>query len=173
MKHIIPFNEKFYNPPQEIKNRLNSIVKDLLSKHGGGRPFFNALDDSIKDITNQDMILSLVKGNSNEWVATSGEFGDKLYNLWMEKKFRCKGIVVFNGKMLTNKIGVTSFYPQKFDIENKEFVYIDDSYFSGSTSRKIDDFLKENNSKVKGISVIYDGSKSKLKNVKSFFRYYE
>ncbi len=166
-------NEKFYNPPQEIKDRLDSIVKDLLSKYEGGRPFFDALDDSIKDITNQDMMMALLKGNTNEWVATSGEFGDKIYKLWKEGKFKCKGLVVFNGKMLTNKTGVNGWYPTDFELDGKDFVYIDDSYFSGSTAKKINDFLKEHNSKIKLVSVIYDGSKEKVRGVKSFFRYYK
>ena len=37
--------EKFYTPPQEIQNKLKKIVKNLLSKHGGGKEFFNASDD--------------------------------------------------------------------------------------------------------------------------------
>ncbi len=172
MRHLVLF-EKFYNPPIEIKNRLDSIVNDLLYKYKGGIKFFNALDDSIKDITNQDMIISLVKGNSNEWLATSGEFGDKLYKLYEKGKFKCKGIIVFNGKMLTKKAGIRTWYPSTFEIVDKEFVYIDDSYFSGSTVNKINEFLKENNSKIKSVSVIYDGSKDRSRMVRSFFRYYK
>lgn len=172
MKYLEIF-EKFYNPPQEIKDKLDRIVHDLLIKYHGGRPFFDALDSSIKDITNNTMILALVKGNTNEYIASSGEFGDILYKLWKEGKFKCKKLVTFNGKMLTNRIGVNNWYPPDFDFENKEFVYIDDSLFSGSTYRKIDNFLKEHNSRIKSISVIYDGSKEKNKMIKSFFRYYK
>lgn len=175
MRYIQPYQifERFYTPPKEIKDRLENIVDELLKTHKGGREFFNALDDSIKSITNQDMTLALLRGCSNEWVASSGEFGDKIYELWKSGKFRCKGLVVFNGKMLTNKTGISGWYPENFDLENKEFVYVDDSLFSGSTSKKIDDFLRERNSKIKSISVIYDGSKEKNKMVKSFFRYYK
>ena len=165
--------EKFYNPPSEIKEKLHSIVNDLLSKHEGGKPFFDALDDAIKDVYNEDMILALLKGNSNEWIAASGGFGDRVYNLWKRGKFRCKGIVVFNGKMMTNKTGVNNWYPPDFDLSNKDYVYVDDSYFSGGTARKINGFLSEHNSKIKHVSVIYDGSKEKSKLVKSFFRYYK
>jgi len=172
MKHLELF-ERFYNPPTEVKNKLDDIVQSLLTKYGGGREFFDALDDSIKSITNKDMILALLKGNSNEWVATSGEFGDTIYRLYKNGDFKCKGLVVFNGKMLTHKTGVSGWYPIDFDLDNKEFIYVDDSYFSGSTARKIDDFLKEHNSKIKSVSVIYDGSKERSKMVKSFFRYYK
>lgn len=172
MKHLELF-ERFYNPPREIRDKLDALVQDLINKHGGGRKFFDALDDSIKSITNKDMILSLLKGNQSEWIATSGEFGDTVYKLWKEGKFKCKGLVVFNGKMLTHRTGVSGWYPPDFDLEGKSFLYVDDSYFSGSTARKINDFLKEHNSKIKSVSVIYDGSKERSKMVKSFFRYYK
>lgn len=171
MKYLELF-EKFYQPPQSIKDRLSMIVKNLIEKYGGGRPFFHALDDSIKDITNSDMMSALVKGNANEWIVTSGEFGDKIYKMWVDKKFKCKGVLVFNGKMQTDKIGVTGWYPTDFDFSDKEFVYIDDSLFSGSTYKKIDNFLNTKNSRIKSVHVIYDGSKEKNKMIKSFFRYY-
>jgi len=171
MRYLFLF-EKFYHPPEEIKDKLKKIISELLFKHEGGRPFFDALDDAIKDIINEDITIALLKGKTNEWVATSGGFGDKVYDLWKRNKIKCKGVVVFNGKMTTHKIGVHSWYPKDFDISNKQFVYVDDSYFSGSTAHKINNFLKENNSLIKNVSVVYDGSKQKVKGVKSFFRYY-
>lgn len=172
MKHIEIF-ERFYNPPIEIKNRLDKIVDDLLIKYEGGRPFFDALDREIKNIINNDMILALVKGNINEYIATSGEFGDILYKMWKEGKFKCKDMVVFGGKMRTNRTDVNDWYPSDFNFNDKNFIYIDDSLFSGSTYQKINNFLKPYNSTIKSISVIYDGSKEKNKMIKSFFRYYK
>ena len=81
-------------------------------------------------------------------------------------------MLVFNGKMRTSQIGIRSYYPLDFDIKDKNFVYFDDSYFTGSTANKINRFLIENGSKIKSVSVIYDGSKKKRKGVNSFFRYY-
>lgn len=172
MKYIEVF-ERFYNPSKSVKDKLDFIIKTLLHKYKGGKPFFDALDDSIKDITNRDMTIALLRGNSNEWIASSGEFGDTIYKMWKSGDFRCKGLVVFNGKMMTDETGVNNWYPIDFELDNKEFIYVDDSYFSGSTARKIDSFLREHNSKIKSISVIYDGSKEKNKMVKSFFRYYK
>lgn len=172
MNHIILF-EKFYQPNPKIKQRLDEIVKDLRVKHRGGRSFFDALDSEIKNILNEDMIIQLVKGNPNEWIVTSGEFGRKLYKMWKDGKFKCKGVVVFNGKISTFKIGVINYFPSDFDINNKDFIYVDDSYFSGQTVQKISEFLSNFNSRIKHVSVIYDGSKVKKKNVYSFFRYYD
>ena len=105
MKYLKVF-EKFYHPSTEIKDKLKNIISNLLIKHEGGRKFFDALDDSIKSIVNEDITIALLKGNSNEWIASSGEFGDRIYDLWKNKKIKCKGVVVFNGKMATHEIGV-------------------------------------------------------------------
>jgi hypothetical protein len=156
------------------REKLNKIVKDLLKKYVGGRPFFNALDDAIKDVVNEDIVIEVMKGLENQWVATSGGFGDRIYTMWKSGKIRCRGMVVFNGKMCTNRIGVTCWYPSDFDLDNKEFVFVDDSLFSGGTVKKVDDYLSENhNSSVKSVSVVYDGSPNKNHLVKSLFRYYE
>lgn len=172
MKYLLLF-ERFYNPSNDVRNRLSKLVDDLEIEYGGGVPFFDALDEQLKSMMNEDMILDLVKGLSGKWVASSGGFGDTLYKLYEEGKFECEGLVIFNGKMLTNKTGVNSWYPTDFDLDDKDFIYIDDSYFSGSTVNKIDDYLKgEHNSKILETYVIYDGSKSKRNNVHSFFRYY-
>lgn len=164
--------ERFYKPSDEIKDELDKLVKDLVLKYHGGRKFFDELDNSIKRILSKDIIISLSKGNPNEWIASSGEFGDIVYKLWMEGKIKCKGLVVFNGKINTYDLNVISYYPEDFNLNNKEFIYIDDSLFSGKTYHRIDDFLKKYNSKIKSVSVIYDGSRIKDKKINSFFRYY-
>jgi hypothetical protein len=171
MKYISIF-EKFYSPPLEVKERLNKAVSELLNKYEGGRPFFHALDGFIKDMTNEDIILALLQGTSNEYICASGEFGDKIYKLWKDGKFKCKGVLVFNGKMRTSQIGIKSYYPSNFLIKDKKFVYVDDSYFTGSTANKINRYLIENGSKIKSVSVVYDGCKKKRRGVNSFFRYY-
>jgi hypoxanthine-guanine phosphoribosyltransferase len=172
MKHI-KFFEKFFAPSLEIKNKIDNIVQRLLDKHRGGRPFFDALDSEIKIAINNDLILSLLKGSENDYVVSSGEFGDIIYKLWKDGKFKCRGVVIFNGKMRTQNIGVFNWYPNNFKLDNKKFIYVDDSIFTGSTSRKIDDFLRQRGSKIKEIYVIYDGSKGKSNKIKSFFKYYK
>lgn len=152
------------------REKLNRIVKDLLKKHVGGRPFFNALDDAIKDVVNEDIVIELMNGLENQWIATSGGFGDRIYKMWKDGKIRCRGMVVFNGKMCTRKIGVTCWYPADFDIENKEFIFVDDSLFSGGTVKKVDDYLSEyHNSSIKSVAVVYDGSQNRNSLVKSLY----
>lgn len=160
--------ENFKQPIDAIKAKIRDIVVNI--GHRKGRPFFNALDDAIKD---DKFVLELVKGYENDWIASSGGFGDTLFRLYNEKRFKCKGLVIFNGKMLTDGLGVNYWYPETFDLNDKEFVYLDDSYFSGGTATKITNFLKLRNSNVYEIAVIYDGSEIKLDNVHSFYRYWD
>ena len=172
MRHLVLF-ENFKSIPKSIKDRLEGVIRDFRVRLRGGRDFFNAMDAYIKDPSNIDIILELVSKHENDLISTSGEFGDILYKLWIENKFKCKGMIVFNGKMQTNNIGISSYYPNEFDLNNKKFVYIDDSYFSGSTVTKVKEFLKKHNSNIKSVSVIYDGSKEINDNVNSFIRYYD
>lgn len=171
MKHLMIF-ERFYKPSMDIKKRLDELVDKLKEKFGGGIQFFEALDDKIKSIANEDMLIDLTKGSKTEWIATSGGFGDSIYKLYEEGKIECRGVIVFNGKMLTNNLGVESWYPANIEIDNKKFVYVDDSYFSGGTVKKINNFLKSKNSLIKRVFVIYDGSRKKKKLIKSYFRYF-
>lgn len=56
----------------------------------------------------------------------------------------------------------------------KEYVFIDDSYYSGKTMKGIEKALQNINPNAKIIKtfVVYDGSKSKNNDVISLFRYY-
>lgn len=172
MKYLTLF-EKFYNPSKNIQKKLDDIVFGLLQKYNGGREFFKALDNAIKDFSNKDLIISLLKGNENEWICSSGGFGDKLHNLYENGDIKCKGLLIFNGKMYTKDKGITSYYPENFDMSNKKFIFIDDSLFTGKTYLKIDEFLSEFNSKIKEVLVVYDGSKSYNPIIKSLFKYYD
>ena len=154
------------------RNEYTRVIKQLLKKYVGGRPFFDALDEYIK--THDDMMVALIKGFENEHIVTSGTFGDNLYELYEQGKFKCKSITVFNGKICTKKKGVTCWYPAMVDLEDKEFIFVDDSTFSGRTIKVIDEYLKKHhNSRIKGVSVAYDGSKQKDPKVKSLYRYYD
>lgn len=165
MRYIKLF-EKF-GVSDKIKTIINNIVT---SGNRKGVSFFDALDDAIKD---EEIVLELVKNHEDDWIASSGGFGDVLFRLQEEGKFSCRGLVIFNGKMLTNNLGVNSWYPKEFDLNNKKFIYLDDSYFSGGTVKKISDFLKTKNSVITEVSVVYDGSEEKLDNVNSFYRYWD
>jgi hypothetical protein len=169
MKYIKLF-ESYKNPIDKLKN----IINDLLSTHNGGISFFGAFDDSMRDSNNEDIIIEMFKNLKNNWIISSGGFGDTVYKMWEDGKIKCLGMLIFNGKMYTRKKGVTSWYPHNFDISNKDYVFVDDSLFTGNTYKKIDDYLRsEYESQISKVCVIYDGSRQKNSNVESLFRYYD
>ena len=170
--NYIKIFETFYTPPKSVKQKLDKIVSDLLDKYERGPLFFDALDERIKDISNEDMILYLVSGCKDKWVCSSGEFGQRLEGLLEAGKFKCKGLVTFSGKITSRGKQIEWWEPEDFDFKDKDFIYVDDSYFSGKTANKINDFLKERGSKITEIYVVYDGSLDRKPNVHSFFRYY-
>lgn len=169
MRYLSIF-ENFNTPTKTTKDRVKSMVVDLLDKFEGGPLFFLNLDKQIKDPKNEDIIIELLSGCKNEWVCSSGEFGEIVFDLWMEGKIKCKGVVYFNGKIVEKRSGIHTWTPKEFIFKGKEFIYVDDSYFSGRTSDMVDNFLKDNGAKLKDIYVIYNGS-SRNKNIKSFFSY--
>jgi len=79
-------------------------------------------------------------------------------------------MVIFNGKINTYGLDVLSYYPYDFNLNNKEFIFVDDSLFSGNTYNKIDNYLMKHNSKIKSASVIYDGSRQKKRKSKFLFQ---
>lgn len=159
---------------ENVEHRFESMVQDLIEKYGGGRPFFDALDDTVKNTINRDIMLEVLKGLENEWVITSGGFGDFVNDLYENGEFKCLGVGVYNGGMCTRGKGVTCWYPPGFKMDDKVFVYVDDSYFSGGTVRTINEYLKKfHNSHIKEVSVAYDGSKNKSPMVRSLYRYYD
>ncbi len=165
IKKWIDFNEKFSS------TRFNSDIKGLLDKEGGGKIFFNKLDKVIKE--DPDIIKEITQGLKDKYLVSSGGFGDNLFNLWESGSLECKGVLVFNGKIVTKKKGINYYYPEEFDVDNKSFVFVDDSYFSGKTMREIEKYLlEEHQSTISEIRVGYDGSKEKNPKVKSLYRYY-
>lgn len=54
-------------------------------------------------------------------------------------------MLIFNGKILTRNKGINSYYPHDFEIENKEYVFVDDSFFSGKTMSTIEEYLEDHN----------------------------
>jgi hypothetical protein len=168
--------EEDYTPSLKLKNishnnELKSDIENLLQIHVGKRPFFNALDDLIK--YDDRYLLALVNGLENSNIISTGSFGDQLYEEYEDGEFDCASIGIFNGKICTERAGIHCVYPGDVGLENKEFVFIDDSLYSGRTVNVIEDYLKTIGSSIKEIRVAYDGSKKRDTRIKSLYRYYD
>lgn len=158
---------------------LNIKIINLLKEHKeGGEKFFDALDLMIRsdcsicniliNVIENYFCLNLLKARG---VILSGKFGQAFYNNFkpfLTKQF--KEVLITNGGIREGKepyLGLTS-------LNCKEYVFIDDSYYSGKTMKGIEKALQNINPNAKIIKtfVVYDGSKSKNNNIISLFRYY-
>ena len=62
---------------------------------------------------------------------------------------------------------------QSGDINNKDFIFVDDSFYSGTTGYSIDQFLKRVGSKILKTYVVYDGNDKKSDNRIALYNYYD
>ena len=170
--------------------KLNSIVDSALKTHQKGDKFFVKIDDALKRPENQDIIHKLFEQVYSEFgyeynLVLSGSFSNYILYLIRHDHIICKGNILQVsghltshqgeiGKITKNKeVEVAS---QRSDFSNQDFIFVDDSYFSGTTEMAINEFLKKFNSKVIKTYVIYDGnfhSKGEVSHIVSLYNYFE
>lgn len=154
---------------------IESLVNDCLIKHEGGEKFFDAIDEKLR---NDNLLITMMIGKvlENEtfdYIIVSGNFGRFFKNFCLNhigEDFSSNVIVVNGGIRNGNK--VVEFY-KKYDIYNKDFIFIDDSYYLGRTRDKIKEAIINNGGHLICSYVFYDGSKIKDDTVHSFYRYYD
>ena len=167
---------------------LNEKIITLLKEHPeGGEKFFNALDLLIRsDRAILDDFISWSIGHIKDFYKTwteldtsvmhvgiilTGRFGLAVLSNYcdtLNKEFA--DIIVVNGGI---REGATpEIYKQGF--HTKEFILLDDSFYSGTTMLSIEKAMQDINPEVKIIHtcVIYDGGKEKRDNVSSLYKYY-
>ena len=59
------------------------------------------------------------------------------------------------------------------DINNRDFIFVDDSFYSGTTVFSIDVFLKSLGSNIIKTYVVYDGNDTKSSNRIALYNYYD
>lgn len=168
--------------------KINTIVDDLLNKHPGGDLFFDKFDSVIRLPRNLDVVQELFKQiykeNGNKFnVVVSGKFGDWIKFLvdkgvlniqgnllFVSGSLRGKGTYQHKQKLAKKDVEVLSF---KTDFHDQDFIFLDDSYYSGSTKKAIEEFLKRYNSRILRTYVIYDGKEEMEPDRKSLYRYYD
>lgn len=154
---------------------MESLVNDCLTQHEGGERFFDAIDEKLR---NDNLLITMMIGKvlENEtfdYIIVSGNFGKVFKNFCLNhigKDFSDNVIVVNGG--LRNGNEIDKFYNQ-YDINNKNLIFIDDSYYLGRTRDKIKDSIINNGGNLICSYVFYDGSKIKDNSVHSFYRYYD
>lgn len=171
----------------DIIKRIDNIVKDISKTTPGGNIFFDELDSRIKTPKNLDIIVKLFEKIYSKFgldynLVVSGGFGDLVMFLLKRGDIKCKGTVLQVSGGLTShftdmnkikKVKEVNIQKQSDDINNKDFIFVDDSFYSGTTGYSIDQFLKRLGSKILKTYVIYDGNDTKSSNRIALYNYYD
>ncbi len=148
---------------------LNTLVNKLTEKHIGGVSFFDALDKAVQ----QEKYLNALIGMVTEIVSNdiviivSGKFGRYFIN---STNFY-KTLYVNGG--LRRGWPIDSLEPFREILQSSTCVFLDDSYFSGTTQRVVAEELRRCGAELKHTFVIYDGCRKSHKDVSSLYRYYD
>lgn len=150
---------------------IEELVKDVSKEFRGGEKYFDNLDKRIKE--NRVIIYALIGEfmGSENGIVLSGEFGVNVATLIDEESLPISYILTVGSPRRGETLRIASTQGSA-----DYYIFVDDSYFSGNTYRKIKDFLRETRNKfVSGVKVAYDGSKyfDENENLKSFYRFYD
>lgn len=171
-----------------IDNELNAKIIALLREHPeGGENFFNALDLMVRSeldilhsffafVDNDDWLASLLHDPTRSvGLVLSGKFGLAFFNRFQNSSiFRyTDDVIIVNGGIRTG--AEVELYKDNNTFFAKDYIFLDDSFYSGKTRDGIDAAIKAHNPQ-RGIIhsfVVYDGSRYKQDNVSSMFKYYD
>ena len=148
-----------------------NMVNDLLIKYVGGETFFDALDEEIRinDAWLYTMINHVLTNEEFDGFIVSGKFGKRFKDFYLNNYHPNKEVLVCNGALRKgNDIGLDNY-----DLNNKKYIFLDDSFWSGKTRDVVQKYVEENNGIFLKSYVFYDGNKEKSQNVESFYRYYD
>lgn len=155
-------------------NILDVIVKNCLEQHTGGETFFDNLDKEVQRKPIVDQLLELIEGNKN--IVVSGKFGWFLYTyLGIKIAYKYRNFLIVNGGLRKGEPirFLDSSYIRDEGLDNLDFIFVDDSFYSGKTRDIINKELNKYDSKIIKTYVIYDGSINKDESVISMYRYYD
>lgn len=148
---------------------LNKLVDDMIAEHKGGEAFFDNLDKNLQDKEYLMLLYTQAKSFNNNFVAiTSGKFG-LYFNKRMYSFVDCLNV---NGGLRKGE-KVISLEPFKADIEGKDFIFFDDSYYLGRTRNAVKAEIEKWGGNLIATFVCYDGSYEKDDSVHSLYRYYK
>ena len=170
-----------------IIKRIDTIVKDISKTTPGGNIFFDKLDSEIKKPKNIDIIVKLFEKIYRDFglhynLVVSGGFGDLIMFLLKRGDIKCEGSILQVSGGLTShftdmdkikKVKEVIIQKKIGDINNKDFIFVDDSFYSGTTGFSIDQFLKRLGSKILKTYVVYDGNDTKSANRIALYNYYD
>ena len=165
---------------KDLEYIMKPIVNECLDKYKGGEGYFNELDNMIKN-NETLMVLFLmyaVQDSGVRNVILSGGIGLKYLHLQLQNKIpEHINIMVVNGGLRKGK-EITGGIMSNFEVipeslNNYPVIFIDDSFYSGKTANKVEEFINSRGGILMRKYVFYDGSKEKHDDVYSLYRYYD
>lgn len=159
-----------------MKNKIINFVNICLSKCSGGESYFTELDKLIKNDSKLliNFIEASVKDAGINNVVISGEIGRIYYQLKQNGKLTQDILlcVLPGGLRFEHR---EDFNPEycEYDVKGKDFIFLDDSYYSGKTAMVAQKWMKDHGGKVVKSYVFYDGSYEKRDDVVSLYRYWD
>lgn len=171
-----------------IDPNLNAKIIKLLREHPEGREkFFNALDLMVRSeldvlhsfyafIENDNWLSTLLHDpNRSVGFVLSGSFGRAFFNRFQNAPiFRgVEDIIIVNGGIRTGSF--VELFKDDNTLYATDYIFLDDSFYSGSTRDRINAAIRVINPKRSIIHsfVVYDGSRNPQDNVTSMFKYYD
>ena len=167
---------------QDLEYMIEPIVNECLSKYKGGESYFNELDNIIKndEFLMLYFLLYAVQDSGINNVIMSGEIGLRYFRLKLKLQNKIPDditLYIVNGGLRKGEEivgGITSnleVIPES--LYNTTVIFLDDSFYSGKTASKVEEFINSRGGRIKWKYVLYDGSKNKRDDVKSIYRYYD
>lgn len=161
--------------------KLYCLIEQLVNEHVGGEPFFNALDENIRnDMEYCSELKYLYYKQARKTldildypnIIVSGSFGKVFQAYCQEAWKRPYGITLcVDGGLRKQDLVLTD--SQRVNIIGRSFIFFDDSFYSGTTFKKVQEEVIKCGGALSKAFVVYDGSKEQLPYVCSLYRYYE
>lgn len=165
--------------------KIKGIVDNLLLQYHGGEKFFDALDNEMRKGSNRDLIQALLDQITADWgpmaIIVSGNFGQFLIQAKQRGYLRTQSEFYdvsgsLRGKktdLLTRQRSDQSVILKAHDFYHRQFVFLDDSYYSGSTKEAIEKFLHACGSTLMWTYVVYSGSDRPTPKMTALYRFYD
>ena len=160
---------------REMRMAMSDIVQKCIEKHGGGEAYFDELDGMVKE--NEELLASYIdyvaSFNPNSFIIMSGEIGQKCLEMQRSSKIPMglRIYVVDGGLRKSSYIKGMVSNRKEMIKAGKNFVFVDDSFYSGKTFNAVREFMEKLGYSISVIYVFYDGCKHDF-GVKSLYRYY-
>lgn len=155
------------------QGHLAALVARLLRAYGGGEPYFDNLDACLREPENFSVVRELMDFRGN--VVASGKFGCYLNGLVERGAIEIHGglIVVTGGLRKGAAVQVLHHHPGAGESRFREHVFVDDTYYSGTTAERVRGFVEALGGRITQTRVVYDGSHARHDGVTSLYRYHD